>query len=273
MSEEAARIFADEFELRIASDDRIIAAYVANQAPWEFGDRYNDVNLVIACLRESFDEVSAALPQMIDSIQSLFEPQSPAFWPSSGKFITRGGLQIDVYLYKTDLGTWRRPVARILKSSPNFFCPALGDGKHDPYLKDRSASTAVGAAKRFWEVLPCVPRSLRNDEFAFAYDGILQLFVQLLRVLQERSPRLWRRKASNAWRIDEQDHAAILAAIGTSHATREDLLRQMWSLADLMSKQGREVCEAIGGNYPHELERVMRERVKRDVAATRIDEP
>ena len=182
-----AEAFVDGFERSVRDDDHIVAAYVANLPPWEYGDRYMDVQLVVACRHDDLDGVNGDLPSIAGAIQSIVWDHRQ--WPWPLHVVTDSGLEVEFYIYRATLGRWAKPVARILKQAPDFFRPPTAVADEDPGVRPGDARHAVHAAETLWREVPDVLRALRHDELPFAYLATVRLLSRLLAVLSERAPR------------------------------------------------------------------------------------
>jgi hypothetical protein len=264
---EAAAII-EAFARKIETDDRVVAAYVANDPPSETGDRCFDVKLVIACRRDSYDEFLSDIRSLVEGIDEVVWDSKPAFprFSIPRELVTASGMQLEFYVYKAELGKWRMPVSRILKQTPGFFQPAIEERQMPSrrFVPSIGKDSATDTIERFWRILPHATHDLRSGELVFAHLVTLRMLSLLVTLLSERN-RLPDNRTSRSYHLDPPDHAALMSAFSAAPQSREAIAHQQIALAQIMSTRGRAECESLGSAYPETLERVMRERLEREL--------
>jgi hypothetical protein len=184
------------------------------------------------------------------------------------EFVTASGTQLEFYLYKAELGTWRQPVSRILKQTPSFFEPAVSEAA----TRSPSPTSATATVEHYWRILPHVTRDLRQNQLVFAHLVTLRM-LSLLTMLLGESRQLPQNRAYRSYYLDPADNEALLRAFGEAPQSREAIAKQQLALAKIMSERGRALCAAIGAAYPERLDQVMRARLQRDLEELGIRVP
>ncbi|BCJ34341.1 hypothetical protein Athai_18440 [Actinocatenispora thailandica] len=250
----------------LRADERIRAAWLTGSLGRGAGDRYSDVDVLVAV-------AGADRPALLDDWSRLAGSVAPIvhtqrLGSTVVNHITAGWLRFDVSFVDPDELSERSADGLLALFDPDGLAARLAG----PASRTGPAASAVDRLTReFLRILGLLPVVLGRDEYVVGASGAGLARTLLIQLMVEEVAAPDPGGALHLRSLLAPERMAQLAALPPIAATRESVLAAHLACAGLFLPLARALAERSGASWPAEMVAALREHLDRELGVALPD--
>lgn len=247
----------------LKSDPRIEGAWLVGSLARRLGDRYSDVDLLVAVAEGALAGLVEEWPGRAASFLDLAFARPAFSAPGATTFthVTSDYLRFDLTFAVTDQALKRaRDGISILATSPVHSDPVESDDRPRP-----AAGRVQKLAEEFLRVLGLLPVVIGRHEYLVAASGAALLRSMLMDLFRELAPAGYRGGAMRLEKTLSADQLEILRGLPPLLWTRDATIELHLACARRFLPAARQAYQDLGMAWPQAFEDAVRTHLRREL--------
>ena len=247
----------------LQSDSRVLAAWLGGSLGRGDGDRFSDVDVIVAVGDQDREDFTAAWDQAAAKIASLVLRYRVGAGPAAAfSHVTDEWLRFDVaVLAPADIARRTATTMRLLFDRADLNDTLMASGKP----LQPSGPRVTGLTSEFLRILGLLPVVIGREEYAVGVSGASLLRDMLIQLMTQDVAVEDRGGALHLRALLPPDRIAAINSLPAIEATRQSVIAAHLAAARHFLPLARDLCHRTGSPWPDALEEALRAHLRREL--------